>query len=51
MQFLTALFITLVYPSIALARADRSLGDTFGISLVMVLIAGALAAIIRFFKK
>jgi hypothetical protein len=51
MQFLIALYIILVYPNIALAKADRSLGETFIVSTGMVLLVGAIAAIIRFFKK
>ena len=51
MKYLPLTLVVLLFPSIALAKTQQSLGDTFIATVGMVLILGAIAAAIRFFKK
>ena len=51
MQYLFLIIVFTLLPSIAHAKKPQDLGDTFIATIGMVLILGAIAAAIRFFKK
>lgn len=51
MQYFYLILVGILFPCIALAKTNQSLGDTFLATVGMVLILGAIAGVIRFFKK